>query len=71
MTASMMWLHDHVIPLYWSSQHHDGVVVSDQPVATNRYFTLMNDWYVSIRVCVHAHVCICLCVSVCRACVCV
>jgi len=45
MTTSMKWLHDHVTPLYWSSQYHDSVVVSDQPVAAaNRYCTLVNDW---------------------------
>ncbi|XP_065916351.1 gamma-tubulin complex component 5-like isoform X2 [Dysidea avara] len=45
MTASMMWLRDHLIPLYWSSQYRDGVVVGDQPsAAANRYCTLVNDW---------------------------
>jgi len=52
MTASIMWLRDHVIPLYWSSQYRDSVVVSDQPAAANRYCTLVNDWYVVCNMCV-------------------
>ena len=62
MAVSMKWLHDNLVPLYWSSQYGGEVgVIAPQ----NRYCTLLDDWCVCVRVrvCLHTfmHACTCVC----------
>ena len=66
MAVSMKWLHDNLVPLYWSS-HYARVVDVTDPL--NRYCTLLDDWCVCVCMCVCACVCVCVRVFVC-ACVC-
>ena len=44
MTADMRWLHDNLVPLYWSSHC---ARVGDVTEPLNRYCALLDDWCVN------------------------
>ena len=57
MAVNMKWLHDNLVPLYWSSQYAREVNVI---APLNRYCTLIDDWCVCVCVCVRTYVCVCV-----------